>query len=75
MKVKNRATRAQLRGSPLKPECRRAHVVKHEWGPDDNRCYCYGKLSPDCELIDDECYACGAFVNNSEPLPAEGGAE
>jgi hypothetical protein len=67
---KLRATRAQLRGKPLGPDCHRARISKHEFGPDDERCYCLGLFSGDCETIDDECYKCGAFVYNAT-LPKE----
>lgn len=34
--------RAVVRGKPLDKDCKRANVSKHEYGPNDNRCFCYG---------------------------------
>jgi hypothetical protein len=64
MKIK--ATRAQLRGAMLLPDCYRARITKHEFGPDDERCFCHGLFRDGYNI--EECYACGAFVNNAKPL-------
>lgn len=35
-------TRATLRGKPLDDDCKIAKISKHEYGMNDDRCYCYG---------------------------------
>lgn len=61
-----RKTRAELRGSRLDAACREARTTKHEFGPDDERVFCYGLL--DCDgIYADECCECGAFVWNALP--------
>lgn len=67
MKIK--ATRAKLRGSMLMPDCVRARISKHEFGPDDERCFCLGLFREGYNI--DECYACAAFVNNATPPTKE----
>ena len=59
MKIK--ATRAQLRGAMLLPDCYRARITKHECGLDDERCYCLGLFDEDRVQLE-KCYACGAFA-------------
>ena len=36
--------RKMLRNAPLLPFCGNAHTTRHEYGPDDNRVYCYGVI-------------------------------
>lgn len=59
--------RAQLRGKPLDPICRKAHVSKGEYGPDDNRCFCYGLYDAMDEEPLEMCRECKAYIDNSEP--------
>lgn len=40
-KVK-RVSRAQLRGQPLDPVCKRAKTTSGEYGAEDKRVFCYG---------------------------------
>ena len=60
-------SRAQLRGRPLDKDCEKAEISKHEYGPDDNRCFCYGLVDQDGDSIS-ECRECGAFAYNATPL-------
>ena len=71
MKVK--APRAQLRGSRLDPDCHRAWITRHEFGPDDERCYCLGLFDEDHVQLE-KCYACGAFALHAT-LPKEDNAK
>lgn len=32
-------SRAVMRGKPLDKDCKRAYISKHEYGPNDNRCF------------------------------------
>ena len=62
-------SRAEMRGKPLDKDCKRAYIAKHEYGPNDNRCFCNGLYAEwsDCE-INEKCIDCKAFVENAEPL-------
>ena len=68
-------SRAVMRGKPLDKDCKRAYISKHEYGPNDNRCFCCGLYAEwsDCE-INEKCIDCKSFVENAEP-PKEGDAE
>ena len=46
-------SRAVMRGKPLDKDCKRAYISKHEYGPNDNRCFCNGLYAEwsDCEII------------------------
>lgn len=59
--------RSVLRGYHLLPMCRLAKISKHEYGPDDERCFCYGLLDGRTELPLYECIHCGAYYFNSMP--------
>lgn len=58
--------RAQLRGKELDEDCRRAHTTRHEYGPEDNRVFCYG-LERQPGSCEEKCGTCAAFVWNAEP--------
>ena len=66
-----KVNRAQLRGKPLDEDCKKANTTKYEYGPDDNRIFCYG-LYPGCNDFDvlDKCRECRAYAYNA--LPPEG---
>lgn len=66
----NKVSRDKLRGKPLDDDCinLRPHITTHEFGQEDNRCYCRGLYNPSYEEIDEKCQKCGAFVNNAVPL-------
>lgn len=65
----NTISRAVMRGKPLDEDCKTANVSKHEYGLNDNRCFCYGLYVPfnDWE-IQEKCLECKAYVENAEPL-------
>ena len=60
-----------LRGEKLDDDCRKASVTINEYGPQDNRLFCYGLI--DCSTDDylKKCIECGAFVDNAKPLGVE----
>ena len=65
-------TRRDMRGRQLDKGCCRAKISRHEYGPDDDRCFCYGLID---KMTDDylpKCQECGAFAYNATP-PAERG--
>ena len=67
--------RAVVRGKPLDKDCKRAHISKHEYGPNDNRCFCYGLYAEWSDYeINEKCIDCKAFVQNAEP-PKDGDTE
>ena len=68
-------SRAVMRGKPLDKDCKRAYISKHEYGPNDNRCFCNGLYAEwsDWE-INEKCIDCKAYVGNAEP-PKESDAE
>ena len=35
-----KSDRSVQRGKPLDKDCYKAHISKHEYGKDDNRCFC-----------------------------------
>lgn len=63
-------SRAVQRGSKLLPTCRRAKISKHEYGQEDNRCFCYGIFDDWGFDICEECTECGAYVDNAKPIEA-----
>lgn len=59
-----KAGRAALRGAPLLKSCYRATCSGIEWSDGGTDYYgCYGLMDWP-ENYNDECRACGAFVNN-----------
>ena len=61
-------SRDVIRGKPLDYDCLSANISKHEYGPNDNRCFCYGLYVPfnDWE-IQQKCLECKAYVFNAKP--------
>lgn len=59
--------RAQLRGEPLDPMCKRARTSRHEFGPQDNRVFCYGLYDCMAEEMIQSCKDCKALIDNAEP--------
>ena len=55
-------SRAKIRGEKLDEDCKRAYTTSHEYGPDDDRVFCYGLF----DYSNDE--ICKAHVYNSTPL-------
>ena len=67
---KGSVRRSTLRGAPLRPECYDANTTTNEDGPDDWRTYCLGVYKNGIpSVMDRECLICGAYVDNSTPLP------
>ena len=66
-----RVSRAQLRGKPLDDDCRIAGISKHECGPDDQRCFCYGLKDMMTDDLVDKCWDCPAYAMNATPLKEE----
>ena len=62
-------SRSVMRGKSLDDDCLTARISKHEYGPNDNRCFCYGLYVPcnDWEILE-KCLNCKAYVYNAEPL-------
>lgn len=59
--------RAQLRGEPLDPMCKRARTSRHEFGPQDKRVFCYGLYDCMTEEMIQSCKDCKALIDNAEP--------
>lgn len=52
-------------------ECYRAKVSTHEYGPNDDRNFCYGLYSKMFDDYLDECWKCGSFCLNAKPIEKE----
>ena len=63
--------RKHLRNAPLLPFCVKAHTTRHEYGPDDNRVFCYGVIDMRTDEYLVACKKFKEFVSNSTP-PKEG---
>ena len=63
--------RAILRGEKLDDDCRKASITINEYGPQDNRIFCYGLADCSTESYLEKCINCGAFINNAKPLGVE----
>ena len=63
--------RKHLRNAPLLPFCGKAHTTRHEYGPDDNRVFCYGVIDKMTDEYLVACKKCKAFVSNSTPQKEE----
>ena len=66
-----RVTRAQLRGLPLDPLCKKANTTTHEYGQEDNRIFCYGWENCMTDEPEDLCAVCKAFIRNATPLEGD----
>jgi len=55
------------RGKPLDADCLKANISKHEYGPNDNRCFCYGLINPMYEEELPKCRECGAYIYKAKP--------
>lgn len=65
-----RKDRAAQRGKPLDADCYKAKISHHEYGMNDNRCFCYGLCAPHSVYeVHPKCFECGAYVDNAKPLP------
>lgn len=54
------------RGKPLDADCYKAHISKHENGPNDNRCFCYGLIDCSNDEYLPKCRKCGAWAWNAK---------
>ena len=68
MKMVNRAI---LRGEKLDDDCKKANTTINEYGPQDNRCFCYGLMDCSTESYLEKCINCGAFIDNAKPIGVE----
>lgn len=59
--------RAALRGKPLDEDCYKAKISAYEYGPEDNRKFCYGICNGFPDVIAEKCRKCGAYAYNAEP--------
>ena len=59
-------TRGQLRGKPLDKDCYKAKISTHEYGPNDNRKFCYGLTDLRTDDLCKECQSCNANVMNAQ---------
>jgi len=66
-----RITRAQMRGKPLDPLCKKAYTTTNEYGLEDKRVFCCGIWEAMTEEPVEMCRACKAFVQNEEPPKEE----
>lgn len=65
--MRNLRGRAKLRGIPLDNDCKKAKISLYEYGPDDNRKFCYGVCDGFTDEIAEKCRKCGAYAFNAEP--------
>lgn len=63
--------RAKLRGKPLDEDCKTARTTINEYGPADNRTFCYGIFDRRTDTPIEKCYGCKAFVENATPLKGQ----
>lgn len=66
--MKNLRGRAALRGAPLDKDCYGCKTSRNEYGPDDNRVFCYGLIDLSTDEPIKKCKCCGAFVDNASPI-------
>lgn len=66
--MKNLRGRAKLRGKPLDDNCYKARISAHEYGPEDNRKYCYGICDEYPDELAEKCKTCGAYCMKAIPL-------
>ena len=58
-------SRAKLRGKKLDEDCKRACISTNEYGPDDDRVFCYGLISYSTDELIEKCKNCKALVWNA----------
>lgn len=59
--------RAKIRGKKLDEDCKRAHTSTHEYGPDDDRVFCYGFVDYSTDELLEKCQNCKALAWNATP--------
>ena len=60
--------RGKIRGKKLDKDCYDANTTKHQFGPDDNRIFCYGLVEASTEELIDKCKECSANVYYTDLL-------
>lgn len=60
-------SRAKLRGKKLDADCKRACTSTNEYGPDDDRVFCYGLISYSTDELIEKCKNCKALAYNATP--------
>ena len=50
---------------------KKAKTLTNEYGPQDNRLFCYGLVDCSTEVYLEKCINCGAFINNAKPIGVE----
>ena len=68
MKMVNRAI---LRGKKLDDDCKKANTTINEYGPQDNRVFCYGLVDCSTDSYLEKCITCVVFINNAKPIEGE----
>ena len=61
-------SRRKIRGKALDADCKKAKVSTNEYGPYDDRRFCYGLIDRSTDDYLNKCVDCAAFVNNAKPL-------
>ena len=61
-------SRAKIRGKKLDEDCKRTCTSSHEYGPDDDRVFCYGLEDLSTDEPFEKCKMCNAFIDNITPL-------
>ncbi len=70
--LKQPISRAKMCGRKLDDDCKKAGILRHEFGLHDLRCFCYGLIDDSTEDYLKKCINCGAFTDNAKPLKMEG---
>lgn len=60
-------SRAKLRGKKLDEDCKSCCTSSHEYGPDDDRVFCYGLVDYSTDELIEKCKNCKALAYNAAP--------
>lgn len=60
-------SRAKLRGKKLDEDCKKTYTSSHEYGLDDDRVFCYGRVDYSTDELIEKCKNCKALVWNATP--------
>lgn len=61
-------SRAKIRGKKLDEDCKIACTSTNEYGQDDDRVFCYGRVYYSTDELIEKCKNCKALVWNATPL-------
>lgn len=64
-------SRAKLRGKKLDEDCKGACTSTNEYGPDDDRVFCYGLVDCSTDELIEKCRNCKALAYNAAPPQEE----